>query len=183
MIPFESIQSSSWVISPAAWAVSQPAPADVRHQRWHLTLTGVGIANLKGVSAANWRFETLKIWPEIATAAVNSAIARYSIPRPPPPPDGVVVAAFQVDHWAPFAALNGIFDENQAINAGFEVRGWRAESFRTEKDALSGQDVSNLFNGIQVDVAVRDSDGWLLRVGYHITLLGRIRFVIQAPMM
>ena len=33
-----------------------------------------------------------------------------------------------------------------------------------------------LFNGIAVDVAVRDNDAWLFRVSYHITLLGKIVF-------
>jgi hypothetical protein len=33
-----------------------------------------------------------------------------------------------------------------------------------------------LFSGIQVDVAVRDTDAWLYRVSYEIVLLGRIVF-------
>jgi hypothetical protein len=37
--------------------------------------------------------------------------------------------------------------------------------------------VSTLFTGLQVDVAVRDTDAWLYRVGYDIALLGRVVFV------
>ena len=37
--------------------------------------------------------------------------------------------------------------------------------------------VGNIFIGIDVDVAVRDTDAWIFRVGYNITLLGKIVFL------
>ena len=42
---------------------------------------------------------------------------------------------------------------------------------------MTGQPVNNLFNGVNVDLAVRDTDAWLYRIGYNITLLGKIVFV------
>jgi hypothetical protein len=41
---------------------------------------------------------------------------------------------------------------------------------------FSNTEVTNLFSGIQVDVAVRDTDAILSRLSYNIALLGRIVF-------
>jgi len=38
--------------------------------------------------------------------------------------------------------------------------------------------VTELFAGINVDLAVRDHDAWLFRLGYNITLIGKIVFVV-----
>lgn len=44
-------------------------------------------------------------------------------------------------------------------------------------ELVTEQLVNNLFNGIIVELAVRDSDAWLYRLGYNITLIGKIVFV------
>jgi hypothetical protein len=31
--------------------------------------------------------------------------------------------------------------------------------------------------GVNADVTVRDTDAWILRIGYHITLIGKIVFI------
>jgi hypothetical protein len=60
---------------------------------------------------------------------------------------------------------------------GFAVDTWRPNHFATGTSVLSNQQVNNIFNGINVDVAVRDTDAWIHRVGYNITLLGKIAFI------
>jgi hypothetical protein len=57
------------------------------------------------------------------------------------------------------------------------VGAWRPEHFASGKNVVTGQPVHNLFNGINVDLAVRDSDAWLYRLSYNITLLGKVVFV------
>jgi len=37
--------------------------------------------------------------------------------------------------------------------------------------------VNNIFTGVNADLAVSDSDAWIYRLGYNITLLGKIVFV------
>jgi hypothetical protein len=81
-----------------------------------------------------------------------------------------------VEQWSPFASLSSIFDQDASDNAGFAVDVWRPTPFGQVQDVLTGQLVGNIFNGIDVDVAVRDSDAWIYRVGYNITLLGKIVF-------
>jgi hypothetical protein len=86
-----------------------------------------------------------------------------------------------VDQWAPSASLASIFDQDASDNAGFAVDVWRPTPFATVGDLVTGQLVGNIFAGIDVDVAVRDSDAWLYRLGYNITLLGKIVFVNNNP--
>jgi len=42
---------------------------------------------------------------------------------------------------------------------------------------VTKQPVGNLFSGVNADLAVSDSDAWIYRLGYNITLLGRIVFI------
>jgi hypothetical protein len=81
------------------------------------------------------------------------------------------------EQWAPFASLASIFDQDTSDNAGFAVDVWRPTHFDEAFDVVTGQLVGSIFAGINVDVAVRDSDAWLYRLGYNITLLGKIIFV------
>lgn len=74
------------------------------------------------------------------------------------------VEAFNIKQCAPFITLNSISNDIEAMNAGWAV------------DEFSGPGVGENLKGIKVQakIAVRDSDGWLYRIGYHITLLGKI---------
>jgi len=49
--------------------------------------------------------------------------------------------------------------------------------FSSGTDAIFHQPIHNLFTGINVDVSVRDNDAFILKVGYNITLLGKIVFL------
>lgn len=137
------------------------------HRRRHRRREGGG---------GDWFRETLQIHPDLA-GAVRYAISRHSVPRPPGTENVDYQIAFQVEQWAPFAALGSVFDQNQSINAGFAVDRWRPAPFYSGTEIATGQNLGNLFAAIRVDVAVRDIDAWLHRVNYHITLLGTIRFL------
>jgi hypothetical protein len=76
-----------------------------------------------------------------------------------------------------FASLSSIFNRNESINSGFAVDTWRPNHFGSGTDVLSNQHVNNIFSGINVDVAVRDTDAIIHRLGYNITLLGKIVFI------
>jgi hypothetical protein len=65
-------------------------------------------------------------------------------------------------------------NQGQSVNSGFAVDVWRPNPFNTATHAVTDLPVDHLFEGIQVDVAVRDTDAYIFRLGYNITLLGRI---------
>jgi hypothetical protein len=82
--------------------------------------------------------------------------------------------------WAPFAALSSVFEKNSgSVDAGFAVNDWRPTPFPTGANAadVHGNPVSNLFQGINVDLAVRNKNATIYRVSYNITLLGKIVFL------
>ena len=42
---------------------------------------------------------------------------------------------------------------------------------------MTGQPLNNIFTGVNADLSVNDSDAWIYRLGYNITLLGKIVFM------
>jgi hypothetical protein len=175
----------NWLITPAALAVGESPPASIHEQKWLLVLSGVVIADLKGDDTAQWNHQTISFMPDMAgsddpsstSGPLNWAINRYSIPKPPGAPGAQYLIRFSVEEWAPFVSPNAIFNQGQSINSGFAVDAWRPNHFGNGRNALTNQPVNNLFTGINADLAVRDTDAWLYRLGYNITLLGKIVFV------
>jgi hypothetical protein len=175
MIEVTEFGGQNWLITPAARAVGEPAPAHISDQKWLLVLSGVGIVNMKGVTSDAWLHDEVHILPDLR-GPLDFAISRHGIPRPPGTEGLNYEVRFQLGQWSPFAGLSSVFDQNESVNAGFAVDAWRPSPFGFGTDSFSGQLDTDLFTGIVVDVAVRDSDAWLYRVGYNITLEGRIVF-------
>src|SRR5262245_12951040 len=100
--------------------VSMPGPsitipnAPTLHQ-WLLILTGVayiddeGGDGFKGTSTAAWRRESFDLNLDL-TAPLQAA------GRSPTSPN---LLAFSVSQWAPFATINSVYDQHQAVDAGF----------------------------------------------------------------
>jgi hypothetical protein len=163
----------NWLITPAGFAVGEQ-PGTFDEQRWILVLSGVLLVGVKGQSAHDWFRETLRFMPDV-DGPLNYAINRYGIPVPTSSIPGVnFVPRIQVEQWAPFVTLSSIYDANVSVDAGFAVDLWRPAPFGTITNA--GATIGNIFTGVRVDVAVRDSDAYLYRLGYNITLEGRIVF-------
>ena len=172
----------NWLITPAARAVGEPQPTSIRDQKWLLTLTGVAIVDLIPNFNGDWLRETLQILPDM-NGPLKFAINRFLIPTNPRyilKGISETTPLFQLEEWAPFASLGSIFDKNQAIDAGFAVDTWRPSPFLT-LSTIGLPTISQIFQGIRVDVAVRDTDAVLHRVNYHISLLGKIVFARPEP--
>jgi hypothetical protein len=176
MTDISEMAGQNWLITPAALAVNQAKPS-INDQEWLLVLSGVALVGLKGTSPSAWLHDTLNVFPDWAPA-LNYAIVTYGIPTPPLDPNAPSYDfGFQVDQEVPFAAISSIYDKDQSNNAGFAVDVWRPSPWVPRTDFTTGQEYAHIFQSIAVDVAVRDSDAYLYRVSYHITLLGKIRFL------
>jgi hypothetical protein len=178
----------NWLITPAALAYGESPPASIHDQKWLLVLSGVVIADLKGDSQAGWLHETVSFTPDMAgpddpsstSGPLNWAISRYSIPKPPGSAGAQYLIRFSVEECTPCASLGAIFNQGQSINSGFAVDAWRPNHFGSGTDVLTNRPVDALFTGINVDLAVRDTDAWLYRLAYNINLVGKIVFVAPA---
>jgi hypothetical protein len=184
----------NWVITPAPLAAGESRPRSIHDQKWLLVLSGVVIADLRGEDG-EWSRQTVSFLPDMAgpddpdstSGPLNWAINQYSIPKPAGSPGLDYLIRFSVEEWAPLVAPNAMFNESQAMNCGFAVDAWRPSQFGSGTDLLTegGTDVlttvNNIFSGINADLAVREKDAWLYRLGYRITLLGKIVFVATSP--
>jgi hypothetical protein len=175
----------NWLIVPAALAVGQAPPQSITQQKWLLVLSGVVIADQRGDNSGGWNQQTVSFEPDMAgldvpgatSGPLNWAIAQYGIPRPTGVAGRDYLVRFALDEWSPFVSLSAIFDQAQSINAGYAVNVWRPNAFGSGTDIVTKQPVGNLFSGVNADLAVSDSDAWIYRLGYNITLLGRIVFI------
>jgi len=175
MIEVTDFGGQDWLIMPAARAVNEVVPANISRQRWLLVLSGVVTVNLPGQAPGDWPRNGIRIRPDMR-GPLDFAIDRYGIPRP----DGTggldYEVGFQLRQWSPFTGLSSTFDQDQSVNGGCTVDGWRPSPFASGPDAFSGRQVNGLFTGIVVSAAARDSGAWPYRLGYTITLTGRIVF-------
>ena len=161
MLPTVTPHSQSLLITPV------PAPTPFHFpglpgpkpsgDRWLLVLTGVCIIDLQGNNPDDWRRETVHIEFEL-DPLLRSTIESLG---------GLIEAAssysFLVTQEASFAAISSVFDkERGAVDAGFAVDAWRL--------SLDNE----VFNGLDVDVAVRNNHATLHRISFHLTLLGKI---------
>jgi hypothetical protein len=167
----------NWLITPAALAVGEHAPTNIHDQKWLVVLTGVVTANVQGNSTSQWLGTNVSFLPDMAgsggSGPLNWAIATYGIPKPPGAGYSI---ALSLDEWAPFVGLSAIYDKAQSIDAGYAVNVWRPNHFATGVDALSNAAIGNIFTGVNADVAVRDTDAFILSFSYNITLRGKIVF-------
>jgi len=112
--------------------------------------------------------------PDIA-GPWDYAVNHHGVPRPSGVEGLQYHVEFQVELWAPFAGVSGSIDEDSDY-AQIEVANWRPSPFRTGVDLFTGNPIGNIFNGLVVNCVVADSDAQLLRIGFNITLLGKIVF-------
>jgi len=175
----------NWLITPAALAVGEHPPANIRDQKWLLVLSGVVFADQRGDNSGQWNHQTVSFIPDMAgpddpastSGPLNWAISHYSIPKPAGSPGAQYLIRFSVEGWAPYVSLSAIFNQGQSIDSGFAVDAWRPNHFGSGTSVVTNQPVNNIFAGVNADLAVRDTDAWLYRLGYNITLLGKIVFV------
>jgi hypothetical protein len=165
--------TQNWLITPAVHPTVQTSPEIplnngiwFKSPTWLVVLSGVAVANFTGVGGTEY---TISISPDV-TAPINGAVTIYGLPRP----QGDILW-LGVDQWAPYAAVGSTFDESHGTaDAGFDVNTWRPTPFATLEDATTVADVDQVFQGIQVDMSVRESGPITYRLPYSITLLARI---------
>ena len=81
----------------------------------------------------------------------------------------------RIDLWAPFVAVSSsVNTTGQAAGCAVDV--WRRSPFWTGTDIVTGDPLSNVFSGFEVDIAVFGA-AILDRLSYEISLVGRIGFL------
>ena len=109
----------------------------------HYHLTGIVIVNVKGESESEWKIEHVKMG--------------IPVPRIP------TGKGLRLRHWAPFVTLNSTYNHNKSNNSGHAVDDFFLPRSR---DVIAAEVL------VQTNLAVRDSDAWIYRVGYSVDLIG-----------
>jgi hypothetical protein len=186
--PLTNFLGQNWLITPAAPVVGDlRQPAAFFDQTWLLVLTGIVEADLQG-NSDSWLNETVSFIPSgllypsdfdsppAGEGPLYSVLNQYSIQRPPL---HAYTVCFSVQQWAPFVSLSAIFDQDDSVNAGFAVNLWRPTHFKKGTNFLTNNAFGNIFTGITVDLGVSDTDAYIRKLSYNVSLLGRIVFAAQ----
>lgn len=152
----------SWVIVPAPWRVNAPpGPAE---QKWLMTLSGIADISFRGNSTAAWRHETFRLflnWRDPVSLAYGGS-----------PPAGHTLF-FQPEQWSQFAAISSIYNAGQSLEAGYAVDS--CDVYLSDVISLSETGgLQRTFAGLKVVVGVRDTDAYLSKISFQVTLLGKI---------
>ena len=179
-VQFSQVVTENVLITPVGLAFRDPdKPTSIADQDWLIHYSGLGILDLKGNNSNDWRRETLFYFPNV-TGQLQWAIGFYNIPVPTSS-IGRVVTQIQVleQMVASYAAISSAFEKSSGgSDFGFAVDRWWTNDFATGFDT-QGKPVSNLFTGINIDLAVRNTSAVIHRVSYQITIKGKIAFVVQ----
>jgi hypothetical protein len=111
-------------------------------------MTGVVIVNFSGMDR-DWRRDTV------------SLILKFPDIFPAGP-----VKWFQVEHWAPFITINAIANDHESIDAGWAVDDFGGPG--PNRVALVFRDGFRIW----ANLAVREINGNIARIGYSVTLSG-----------
>jgi hypothetical protein len=174
-----TVQSAgeNWVITPAPASPFGAPPRSIQQQQWMLVVTGVAILNndgtqgVQGTLPDDWTRVTVTITQDVSTP-LQSVITEFSIP---PPAQGFTARGLSVSQWAPYAAISSQF--HQGTDAGFAVDTWRPTPFAQGGHDGDGAVLNNIWQGIDVDIAVRNNDAWIYRVSYQLTLVGLLAYL------
>lgn len=108
----------------------------------HIVLTGVVAIHQKGESEERWRRDQ-----------VTLILPIFNLPRG---------QYLKLRYWAPFVTINAIYNKDTSYDSGHAV-----DAFRLLNPGAQRRNIH-----LQADIAIRDTDAWLYRIGYHVTLIG-----------
>ena len=131
--------------------VTQPPSSTVPY-RGLITISGVAIVNLQGTTESDW-------FRERVTLNLNDDVAR-AVNTAPWQPRPRYFFTYRIEQWVPFATVNARYNRNVANHDGTAVDNFSLEPSRGAV--------------MHVDVAIRDTDAWLYRVGYQLHLYVRL---------
>ena len=175
MMDVTDLGGQNWLIMPAARAVNEAAPANISRQRWLLVMSGVAVVNMQGKTSDD---SAARRDPHPAGHARPAGLRHQPVRHSPAAGNRRAELRSRI----PAQAVVAIRRPQLGLRPGpvgerwFRRRWLAALTVHLRYRRLLRRQVNGLFTGIIVSAAARDSDAWPYRVGYKITLTGRIVF-------
>lgn len=141
---------------------NQPDRFDALHWLGYMLPDGRAFPMVSGDALVNYGGGAPDFTREtfILSVRIDRAMSLLQLP---PAPDGFY-NALRLNQWVVFASPNAM--NNDDANAGYAV----------DRFFLTGNLNAPVYDslGVRVDVAARNSNGWLYRVGYHVTMIAQV---------
>jgi hypothetical protein len=159
---------------PESWVPPRYFIGSVIGDKVHITRSGIVLVpnespdpskefnpyeGLKGETTSDWRRERL-----VLAIDLQPSIQRVQ----PRAPSQNHLWGIRFEQWVATAAPNAMFNVNVSNNAGWAVDTVIVEDPRTEAVHSARLDL---------DLAVRDNDGYLYRISYYLHIIGRLEEV------
>lgn len=135
-------------------ATSHWVKFNVQNNKVCYVLTGIFIVDFKG-NSSNWLRQRIT----------------FGVPIPDLPRD----MGLHIELWAPLFTLSSVFNAQTAVNSGHAIENF--DLIPQVADANHG----TLFAFFYADVAAREIDAYIHRIGYNITLTGTIKPLQPLP--
>ncbi len=143
------------ISNPGQFAVQHYLTLPLEGDRFLISLSGVAFVDLTGQQGSDWHRDTATMYLDLTNALKITG----RTPRP-----GYHLE-FALQQWTPLVTPNAFTDLNQAVNFGIAV-----DAFQI--DWHGGQPQSSI--QVNINIAARDIDTYLHRIGYAVLLVGRV---------
>jgi len=150
------------ITRPDQFAVQNYLTQPLGGNKFLISLSGVALVDLTGQQGSGWHHD-------IADMRLSLTEALRATGRTPR--QGFALA-FALQQWTALVTPNAFTDLNQAVNFGVAVDAFQVDWRRGEPHT----DIR-----VTVDIAARDIDTFLHRIGYMLILIGDVVEVIIPP--
>jgi hypothetical protein len=160
----DRFDARNWMGLPLERAAQPPTTDGAVAGTALIILSGVVLTDFRG--GANWKRDRLTIGLSIDFASAFRALP-FQVPASAPPNGGEWALWLQVSQWSVSCSLNARSNDQTATDDGSAV----------DRFGLVDQQLFNVPGAsaqIYADLAARDIDGWVLRIGYLVHVYGQI---------
>jgi hypothetical protein len=149
-------------------------PIDRATLRGWISLSGVALINFPGQG-----FDFVR---DVVTLDINEDLRRAIGNAPYTPRPGFFFATLAIEQWVPFATVNarGTVIGINFVNERIASDGSAADAFSLVRDLLGNPSQGAM---LRVDVAVKDQQSQIFRLGYQLSLYGTLveEPILEAP--
>lgn len=175
MITATNFQSKHYMVLPASNFRS------TSELNFMVNLSGVAvIENFKGAPNGDWHKEVVQL--NATGMGMDKVLTRVKTVLPALPanrPDGSWPSwAFVPLQWTVYASYNSIYNAGTSVNAGYEIDDWKLV---TTDRQISATTTLKIFDGMQVDLSVRDRDGQINKIGFEANIHGYYAVCWNSP--
>lgn len=163
MFSATGFSSQNYMVLPAPRFMNSPSTLN-----YTVSFSGIAQLGLKGKQDGSWNRDTLSI--AAIEMKMNKVLERV-IPNLPPLPAGTNDWALVPLQWTINAGVNSEYEKNDSPNTAFSVDDFKVFHHTVSANQNNTSQITVL-GGLQANLAVKNKDAIIWRVGYLLELYG-----------